>query len=113
MSRWKNNVWFWGRGGYNPAMSRTYQAILRGDRVVQWRGDGPDAAEELEVQITVLSDPPPQERNGNARQQMMHALEQLAERGTLAGIDDPQRWQREQRIDRPLAGREQDRAESD
>ena len=34
------------------------------------------------------------------------ALNRIAARGGIAGIDDPVAWQREQRADRPLPGRE-------
>jgi len=35
------------------------------------------------------------------------ALNRIAKRGGIAGIVDPVSWQREQRADRPLAGRDQ------
>lgn len=34
------------------------------------------------------------------------ALDRIAARGGIAGISDPVAWQREQRTDRPLPGRE-------
>lgn len=34
------------------------------------------------------------------------ALSRIAERGGIVGIADPVSWQREQRADRPLAGRD-------
>lgn len=34
------------------------------------------------------------------------ALERIASRGGIAGMDDPAAWQREQRVDRSLPGRE-------
>jgi hypothetical protein len=40
------------------------------------------------------------------RQQLATALKRLCELGTLAGIQDPVQWQREQRQDRPLFGRD-------
>lgn len=36
----------------------------------------------------------------------MAALDRIAARGGIAGISDPAAWQREQRADRPLPGRE-------
>ncbi|HLX61346.1 MAG TPA: hypothetical protein VKX17_08705 [Planctomycetota bacterium] len=39
------------------------------------------------------------------RQIMAEALERIAARGGVASIPDPVAWQREQRKDRPLAGR--------
>lgn len=40
------------------------------------------------------------------REQGMAALSRIAARGGIAGISDPLAWQREQRADRPLPGRE-------
>ena len=40
------------------------------------------------------------------RQALFDALSEIASKGTFAGIDDPVAWQREQRRDRPLPGRE-------
>ena len=34
------------------------------------------------------------------------ALNRIAARGGISGIDDPATWQREQRADRPLPGRD-------
>ena len=40
------------------------------------------------------------------RQLALAALNRIASRGGIAGIEDPVAWQREQRADRPLPGRE-------
>jgi hypothetical protein len=40
------------------------------------------------------------------RQRAYAALEQLARLGGIAGIADPTAWQRGQRLERPLPGRE-------
>lgn len=40
------------------------------------------------------------------RQRGLAALNRIAARGGIAGIEDPAAWQREQRADRPLPGRE-------
>ena len=43
---------------------------------------------------------------GERRQQAKVALDRIAARGGIGGITDPVAWQREQRIDRHLPGRE-------
>jgi hypothetical protein len=40
------------------------------------------------------------------RQQLAAALKRLCELGTFAEVQDPVQWQREQRQDRPLLGRD-------
>ena len=40
------------------------------------------------------------------REHALAALDRIAARGGIAGIPDPIAWQREQRNDRPLPGRE-------
>lgn len=40
------------------------------------------------------------------RAQAFAALDRIASRGGIAGIEDPVAWQRRQRADRPLPGRE-------
>lgn len=40
------------------------------------------------------------------REHALAALDRIAARGGIAGIPDPVAWQREQRSDRPLPGRE-------
>jgi hypothetical protein len=40
------------------------------------------------------------------REQALAALDRIAARGGITGIPDPVAWQREQRNDRPLPGRE-------
>jgi len=40
------------------------------------------------------------------REQAMAALDRIAARGRIKGISDPVEWQREQRADRLLSGRE-------
>lgn len=40
------------------------------------------------------------------REDALAALDRIAARGGIAGIPDPIAWQREQRNDRPLPGRE-------
>jgi hypothetical protein len=82
-------------------MSRTYRAILRGDRL-QWTGDAPDPSAPLPVDVTVIDSPP----NGSRGKEMADALAQIAARGSVSSIADPSAWQREIRKDRPLPDRE-------
>lgn len=44
--------------------------------------------------------------DASQRAEALAALDRIASRGGIAGIDDPAAWQREQRVDRPLPGRE-------
>ncbi|MDB6137977.1 MAG: hypothetical protein JWO94_1049 [Verrucomicrobiaceae bacterium] len=46
------------------------------------------------------------EQNVLLRQNALAALNRIAARGGIAGIEDPAIWQQEQRADRPLPGRE-------
>jgi len=82
-------------------MSRTYRAILRGDRL-QWAGDAPDPSAPLPVDVIVLDTTP----NGSRGKEMADALAQIAARGGISSIPDPAAWQREIRQDRPLPGRD-------
>jgi hypothetical protein len=87
-------------------MSRTYNAILTGDRV-EWEKDAPaPTTDPLRVQITVLDEPTPR-TDEERRQRLAEALERLTET-SLSKIPDPVEWQRQQRKDRPLPGREDD-----
>lgn len=85
-------------------MLKTYKALLRGNRI-EWieRPDVP--ARAIPVHVTLLeemaADPA-----GERGQEMATALEALAETGGLSEIADPVVWQREQRQDRVLPGRE-------
>lgn len=74
----------------------------------------PPRAARLERLIIGLLDlvEPESVRGGDAteqqrsREQALAALDRIAARGGIAGIPDPMAWQREQRSDRPLPGRE-------
>lgn len=46
------------------------------------------------------------EISSTRRAQALAALNRIASRGGIAGIADPMAWEREQRADRPLRGRE-------
>jgi hypothetical protein len=85
-------------------MLPTYPAVLSGHRLV-WSGEAPPVLDSasIPVHVTLLTAPPGGAGN---RQRMLAALEELAARGGLAGIADPLAWEREQRADRDLPGRE-------
>ncbi len=81
-------------------MSRTYRAILTGDRL-KWTGDAPKQPHSVPVDVTVHDDRSKGSRGGD----MADALGQIASRGGVASIADPAEWQREVRRDRPLPER--------
>ncbi|HLL90545.1 MAG TPA: hypothetical protein VK324_14690 [Tepidisphaeraceae bacterium] len=83
-------------------MTRTYQAILKGDRL-EWTGDAPTMQGPLAVQVTVVAPVP---YDDGRRRQLAEALEDLARANPFREITDPAAWQREIRKDRPLPGRE-------
>ena len=87
-------------------MFQTYQAILRAGQL-EWGVDGPpaipmDAA--VPVQVTILVATTGLSGMGAAR---LAALEAAAAAGAADVFGDPVEWQREQRIDRVLFGREE------
>ena len=86
-------------------MLPTYKAILTKDRV-QWQDEAPPSEQPSSVMITFLDAIPstPKESDG---QKMAEALREIAARGGLSELGDPSEWQRQQRQDRPLPGREE------
>lgn len=83
-------------------MSNTYQAVLRGNRL-EWSGDVPDRLAEdrpVRVSVTIL------ETTAGQGQRMAAALEKLADLKAASGIADPAAWEREQRAERRLPGRD-------
>ena len=92
---------------YGIAMLQTYEAVLRSNQI-EWQADEPrpiPPGRALRVHITVLDDanqPVPSEQG----LRMAEALEKLAAQNAVSAIGDPATWQREQREDRILPGRE-------
>lgn len=85
-------------------MLETYQATLQGS-LIEWSGDAPAAiksGERMKVFVTILAQSQPAS-DGKA---MAQALEKLAAANSLIEISDPVEWQREQRQERGLPGRE-------
>ncbi|MGH9434344.1 MAG: hypothetical protein ACRD3T_22695 [Terriglobia bacterium] len=85
-------------------MANTYKAVLRGNRL-EWSEQVPERLTEdrpVSVQVTVLEG----EANTGQGHRMADALEKLARLNALADIPDPTAWEREQRQDRQLPGRD-------
>jgi hypothetical protein len=98
--------------GIIRVMKLIYQAIIRGDRI-EWIGEKPDVATALRVEVMPADQTDSQDEapSIDPRQltpaQRVALIEQaIAETGGLKSIADPVQWQREQRVDRPLPGRE-------
>jgi hypothetical protein len=85
-------------------MLPTYPAILSNDHL-QWTGDTPPPLPEgVRVHVTLLDHPSILGPSQGAR--MAAALELAAAHGGLTAIADPVQWEREQREERALPGRE-------
>lgn len=88
-------------------MLQTYKATLRGNRL-EWNDVAPQELsneQPIAVHVTILDQGQafPSHTTG---QQMAAILEQLASGHMLSSISDPVAWQREQRGERTLPGRE-------
>ena len=67
--------------------------------------------ERLILGLLELAEPEPtggvsEAEDNERRARALAALDRIASRGGIAGMDDPVAWQREQRADRPLPRRE-------
>lgn len=83
-------------------MASTYRAVVDGEHI-RWIDRPPIPAGEVEVRVVVVdkaADPT------SASRVVREALQRLADRGGIGGITDPATWQRSERFDRPLPGRE-------
>ena len=83
-------------------MLSTYKAVLLGNRL-EWSEKAPPDLPEgrpVRVSVTILEAAPSQ------AQAMADALERLARLNTVSSIADPVAWEREQREDRELPGRD-------
>jgi hypothetical protein len=88
---------------------QTYKATLRGNRL-EWSDTVPQAIAEdrsVAVHVTILDEVQASSAQQTSGQQMAAILEQLAHHPTLTSISDPIAWQREQRGERTLPGREE------
>jgi len=89
-------------------MLQTYKAILRGN-YLEWIGETPEQLERehsLEVHVTILNESATSSNIKSQGTRMVEALERLAVINGLAEISDPSEWQRGQREDRLLPGRD-------
>ena len=87
-------------------MFPTYRAILRG-HYLEWQGEIPaftHGDQSVSVHVTLLDAVAPSKQPQGVA--MAAALEQLAANNSLADIADPVAWQKEQRQDHLLPGRE-------
>jgi len=88
--------------GYDNARRARNQAVLRGNRL-EWSGEVPDRLTEdrpVRVSVTIL------ETSASQGQRMATALEKLAHLEAASAIADPVAWEREQRAERHLPGRD-------
>ena len=74
-------------------MTRTYNAILRGNRI-EWLDGAPETNGPVEVQITLPDAPKHSEAAGKTA---LEALQALADMGAFDDIEDPVAWIKEQR----------------
>jgi hypothetical protein len=94
-------------GSTEENMSEAYRAVLRGDHV-EWTGDKPSPSQTaLVVEVTVLGAAEESEHRSNGPA-MAAALEAIARAGTFTPGGDPLAWERAERADRPLPGRDEE-----
>lgn len=88
-------------------MLPTYSAVLRGD-TLEWTAGAPDlpAGAAVAVHVTVLAEPTPARKRTDGPAAAA-ALQALADAGGALSFGDPLEWQREERKDRPLPGRDE------
>lgn len=79
---------------------RTYEAIIDGDKVT-WVGEAPQDPKGLRGTFQVSE--PIQGTDGKL---LVKLLEDIRAEGGVTGFGDAAEWQRQERIDRPLPGRE-------
>lgn len=88
-------------------MLLTYKAVLRGNQL-EWRGEQPanlNDEREVEALVTILREDKTRS-NDERGNKMREALEKLAAANSLQEISDAVEWQRKQREDRSLPGRD-------
>lgn len=88
-------------------MPQTYKAVLRGNQL-EWEDTPPPQVKHhspLNVYVLVM-DAPSTPETAASGQAMALILAQLAQRDAFSAIPDPVAWQREQRSERSLPGRE-------
>lgn len=86
-------------------MRQTFKGTLHGNRI-EWSADGGPtiaANQPTPVEVTVIGVDP---NVGERGKKMADALKMLAASGVFSSIENPVAWQREQRVDQTLPGRE-------
>ncbi|MFT3785190.1 MAG: hypothetical protein QM770_03370 [Tepidisphaeraceae bacterium] len=87
-------------------MKTTYEAILIGDKL-EWIGERPETSGEARVRVEFeTTEPAPTLPAGGDGAALARVLRDIRAQGGITSIEDPVAWQREQRVDRPLPGRE-------
>ncbi len=84
-------------------MPEIYEAIMQGDRIVEWIGMCPPQVEaglRVKVSITIIETVP----SGEAMAEIMNRMAKTIDVQAIFG--DASEWQREVRKDRPLPGRD-------
>lgn len=84
-------------------MGKVYKAILRGDRL-EWSGERPGP--DLDAEVKVIVSEGEGVSGGGRGRRMAEALARISARGGVSGISAPDSWERENRRDRPLPGRD-------
>ena len=86
-------------------MLETYEAMVQGDHI-EWGQSRPsqvEANQKIRVSVTVLEE---EEQPAQPGEALVAILNRLAATDVHKLFGDPLEWQREQRQDRPLPGRE-------
>ena len=87
-------------------MSPIYTAEVVGNKIT-WLGQSPPESENgIPFRVSVLLAQPPDLAQAERGRLVGEALRNLAAMDAFADIDDAVEWQREQRRDRPLPGRD-------
>lgn len=82
---------------------KTYRAIITGERLT-WLGDRPPA--DRPIAALIETDEAVDASAQDDGQSVAEAIRQIVQAtGGVTSIDDPMRWQREQRAERVLPGR--------
>lgn len=87
-------------------MLETYKAILSGNQI-KWEADAPTILEKensVAVYVTIIDEAGATDSSNGKR--MAKALKKLAAKGGISAIENASEWQREQRQDRNIVGRE-------
>lgn len=83
-------------------MRTSYKAVLRGNQL-EWSDEAPHSLpkdQPVRVSVTIL------ESSASQGQRMAEALAELARLNAMADVTDPAAWERQQRQDRTLPGRD-------